>query len=192
MSSLPILRMRAAAFVASGAPVGPITLDVHPGERSARVYASAREASVVALMAAGIVKAGAGSVLVDEFDPRVQSAHCKRIAAFVPHAALVIDESDFEWYITYRAALWNVDPLRALAHARLVLERLEGVHEAFAYPIAGALIASPKILVLDRPQPEYAERILEAAGPRAVFSTHVRERDAAAFASAALVAGRPA
>ncbi len=30
--------------------------------------------------------------------------------------------------------------MRATAHAKLVLERLEGVHEAFAYPLAGALI----------------------------------------------------
>ena len=41
---------------------------------------------------------------------------------------------------------------------------------AFAY--AGALIAAPKLLVLDRPLPAYAERILTAAGPRAIFSTH--------------------
>jgi len=174
--------MRDAVFHASGAPVGPVTLDVYPGERVAAVFSSAREAGAAALMAAGIVKAGSGSVSIAEFDPRVQSAHCKRIAAFVPHAPLLVEESEFGWYIAYRAALWNVDPERAVAHARLVMERLEGVHEAFAYPIAGALIASPKILVLDRPQPEYAQRIIDAAGPRAIFSTHLRESEARAFA----------
>jgi len=178
---MAILRMREACFHARGATVGPVTVDVAPGQRVARVFAGGRDAAVVALMAAGIVKAGGGSVLIGEYDPRVQSAHCKRIAGFVPHAPSSIAESDFERYVAYRAALWNVDPIRAIAHARLLMERLAGMHEAFAYPIAGALIVSPSLLVLDRPQPEYAPQILAAAGGRAVFSTHVSTASAGAF-----------
>lgn len=177
--------MRDACFHARGATVGPVTLDVAPGERVARVCANAREAAFVALMAAGIVKAGSGSVLVGEYDPRVQSVHCKRIAGFVSHAPSTIADTEFERYVAYRAALWNVDPMRAIAHAKLLMERLAGMHEAFAYPIAGALIASPSLLVLDRPQPAYAQQILAAAGPRAVFSTHLSGSSAAAFAAAA-------
>jgi ABC-type taurine transport system ATPase subunit len=179
-----LLRMREAFFDAHGDPVGPITLDVQAGEHAVRVFSSAREATVTALLAAGIVKASRGSILIEHYDPRVQSAHCKRIAAFVPHAPLPLDESDFERYITYRAALWDVDPVRAVAHAKLLLERLEGMHEAFAYAIAGALIAAPKILVLDRPQPAHAAQIVAAAGPRAVFSTHVHPRAGEAFVQA--------
>jgi hypothetical protein len=89
---------------------------------------------------------------------------------------------DFTRYIEYRAALWNVDAVRANAHAKLLLERLEGLHEAFAYPIAAALLASPHLLVLDRPQLAYARTILDAAGPCAVFSTHVDDRTADAYA----------
>jgi len=181
---MPVLRMRDARFFARGAPVGPVTVDVAAGERVARAFPSARDAAITALMACGIVRAGAGSVLVEEYDPRVQGAHCKRVAGFVPHSPLAIDESEFERYVTYRAALWDVDPMRAIAHAKLLLERLDGVHEAFAYPIVGALIASPKLLVLDRPQSAYAGAILAAAGPRAVFSTHVNDDAAAAFAPA--------
>ncbi len=165
--------MREASFAARGATVGPVTLDVGPGERAARVFASAWEANVVALLAAGIVKAGSGCVLLDQYDPRVQSAHCKRIAAFVPHAPLPLDDAEFERYIAYRAALWNVEPVRAVAHAKLLLERLDGMHEAFAFPLAAALVGGPKILVLDRPQPAYVSQIIAAAGPRAIFSTHV-------------------
>lgn len=178
--------MRDASFNASGAAVGPVTLDVQPGERAARVFGSAREANVVALLAAGIVKAGCGCVLIDQFDPRVQSAHCKRIAAFVPHAALPLDESEFEPYIAYRAALWGVETMRAVAHAKLLMERLDGMHEAFAYPLVGALVGSPKLLVLDRPQPAYASYVLAAAGPRAIFSTHVSAAAAAAFCESTL------
>lgn len=181
---MTILRMREACFNARGSPVGPVTVTVEAGERVARVFANGRDAAVVALMAAGIVKAGSGSVLIGEFDPRVQSVHCKRIAGYVAHAASRIADSEFERYVAYRAALWNVDPMRASAHAKLLLERLSGMHEALAYTIAGALISSPTLLVLDRPQPEYAQQIFAAAGPRAVFSTHVSESAADAFAVA--------
>lgn len=181
---MAILRMREACFTARGIPVGPVTVDVAPGERVARVFASGRDAAVVALMAAGVVKAGSGSVLIGEFDPRVQSVHCKRIAGYVAHAPSRIAESEFERYVAYRAALWNVDPMRASAHAKLLMERLNGLHEALAYSIAGALIASPSLLVLDRPQPAYAQQIFAAAGPRAIFSTHLTRAAADAFSAA--------
>jgi ABC-type taurine transport system ATPase subunit len=176
--------MRDARFLARGTGAGPITLDVARGERSARAFASGREASIVAMLAAGIVKASEGSVLLDSYDPRVQPVQCKRIAAFVPHDPLPLVDADFQEYIAYRAALWGIDRARALAHALLIVQRLEGVHEAFAYPIAGALIGAPQLLVLDRPQAAYARCILDAAGPRAVFSTHASEAAAAAFSNA--------
>jgi ABC-type Na+ transport system ATPase subunit NatA len=174
--------MREACFHGSGVCVGPITLELCSGERMARVLESPRNAAALALMAAGVVKASSGQVLIDEYDPRVQPAHCKRITGFVPHDPLTIGELSLEQYITYRAALWSVDRTSALARAKLVLERLEGVHEAFAYPLAGALIAEPQMLVLDRPQPAYAAQILAACGPRALFSTHVNAAGASAFA----------
>ncbi len=175
--------MRDAGFAAAGDPVGPITVEVSAGERVARMCATAREASITALLAAGIVKAGSGIVLIEEYDPRVQPAHCKRIVGFVPHAPLSMNESEFQCYIRYRAALWNVDPIRALAHAKLALERLDGLHEAFAYPVAAALISSPRLLVLDRPQLEHAQRIAAAAGPRSIFSTHQSADSAKAFST---------
>src|SRR6185437_5495542 len=123
-----LLRMREAAFAARGAAAGPIALDVAPGERVARVFAGSREAEIAALMAAGIVKATSGSVLIDQYDPRIQPAHCKRVVAFVPYAPLpLVDDREFERYVAYRAALWNVDATRAVAHARLVLELLHGM-----------------------------------------------------------------
>ena len=180
-----LLRMREAAFAARGAAAGPIALAVAPGERVARVFSTAREAEIVALMAAGIVKATTGSVLIDQFDPRVQPAHCKRVVAYVAHAPLPFrDDGEFERYVAYRAALWNVDPTRAVAHAKLVLERLTGMHEAFAYPLAAALAGSPKLVVLDRPQPAHAAQILAAVGPRATFSSHLDAAGAGVFAPA--------
>jgi hypothetical protein len=178
---MALLRMREATFLAGDTHVGPLTVEVRPGERAAWHFPEARQARVAALLAAGIVKAGSGCVLIEEFDPRVQSTQCKRLAAFVPHDPLPLGESDFERYMLYRAALWGVDAMKALAHAQLLLERLSAMHEAFAYPLVGALIASPKLLVLDRPQPLYAEQILDVAGTRAVVSTHTSPGAAQAF-----------
>ncbi|MGC2633022.1 MAG: hypothetical protein WA215_02300 [Candidatus Cybelea sp.] len=173
--------MRDASFANATARAGPLMLDLEPGGRVALAFLSSQEATIVALMAAGIAKATTGSVLIGDYDPRVQSVHCKRIAGFVPHEPLELDERDFPRYIAYRAALWNIDATAAQASARLLCERLEGMHEAFSYPLIGALVASPQLIVLDRPQPAYAAHILRAVEGRALLSTHAQPSNAAAF-----------
>jgi hypothetical protein len=178
---MQLLRMRDATFANSTAHAGPLTLGLEPGGRVALTLSSSQEATIVALMAAGIAKATTGSVLIGDYDPRVQSVHCKRIAGFVPHEPLQLDERDFPRYIAYRAALWNIDATAAQADARRLCERLEGMHEAFSYPLIGALVASPQLIVLDRPQPAYATQILRAVEGRALLSTHAHASNAAAF-----------
>jgi len=177
--------MRDATFAAGTVSAGPITLDLDPGERTALHCASEKEAAIAALLASAIVKASSGCVLIGDYDPRVQSVHCKRIAALVPHEPFPLDEGEFARYIAYRAALWNVSPQRAHAHAALLRKRLSGMHEAFAYPLIGALIGMPELIVLDRPQPAYAAQILDAIAGRAVFSTHSDAAAARAFAGGA-------
>ena len=180
---MPLLRMRDATFDGGTSSAGPMTLALEEGERAALRCNSPQEAKILALLASGIVKASSGCVLIGDYDPSVQSAACKRIAAFVPHEPFALDEREFARYVAYRAALWKVEPHRARAHAELLRKRLSGMHEAFAYPLIGALIGMPKLLVLDRPQLVYARQILAAAGTRAVFSTHADAASAAAFAS---------
>lgn len=178
----PILRMRDAGVVMDGEIVVPATsLDVANGAHHAHFCSNAREARAVAMLAAGIARCTQGSVLIGEYDPRVQPVHCKRIAAIVAHDPLVMAPSNFMRYIGYRAALWDLDAERARTHAALLLERLGDLHEAFAYPIVAALIAQPQLLVLDRPQLPYAERIGAVAGECAIFSTHVDMECAAAY-----------
>ncbi|MBV8345249.1 MAG: hypothetical protein JO190_09700 [Candidatus Eremiobacteraeota bacterium] len=178
---MPLLRMRSASFRLGSWSVAPVTLDVEPGELAARTFASAREAAVVALMAAGIVKASSGCVLIGDFDPRVQSVHCKRIAGFVPHEPVGLEERDFAAYVAYRAALWNVEARLAFERASALRTALGDMHEAFALPFIGALLAGPELIVLDRPMPAYAERILRVAGGKAVLSTHTNVAAARAF-----------
>jgi hypothetical protein len=178
---MPLLRMRKASFRLGSWSVAPVTLEVYPGELAARTFASPREAAVVALMAAGIAKPSSGGVLIGDYDPRVQSVACKRIAGFVPHEPVSLEERDFRAYVAYRAALWNVDAHLASARASELRAALGDMHEAFAFPLIGALIASPQLIVLDRPVPAYAERILRVAAGRAVFSTHATVAAARAF-----------
>ena len=97
-----------------GAPVGPGDARRAAGERAAlrlRVAAGSRRSWRCWRPASS---RPSGCVLIDEYDPRVQSVHCKRIARFVPHDPLPLDEPGFERYIGYRAALWNIDPVGAV------------------------------------------------------------------------------
>jgi len=169
---MPILRMREASYISRGVTVvPPTTLDVNPADRVTLRVSSARAAEALAMMAAALVLATGGSVQIGEYDPRVQPAHCKRIVGFVPHDPLPLREMGFDRYIQYRAALWDIDRERARAVASVLLERLSDLHEAFAYPLVGALVANPAMLVLDRPQPAYRDAIAAAAGPCAIFET---------------------
>jgi hypothetical protein len=178
---MPLLRMRDASFTSAAVCAGPVTLEMPPGQCAALTFATPEEATAVALMAAGIVRASQGCVLVGDYDPRVQSVHCKKIAGFVPHEPLHLDERDFLRYVGYRAALWEIDARLARTRAQALREQLEGVHEAFAFPLIGALIAGPRLLVLDRPQRAYARQTLAVAQGCAVLSTHLQAADAREF-----------
>ena len=177
MLSMHILRMRDAAYARRGETiVAPTSLDLGPGHRLTHVAANAREARGLAMLAAGLARATAGSVSIGEYDPRVQPAHCKRIAAFVAHDPLPLSQIDTAHYIAYRAALWDIDPDDARVRAQALLERLAPMHEAFAFPIAAALVPSPHLLVLDRPQAAFVPQILAAAAGCAVLVVRAEER----------------
>jgi ABC-type multidrug transport system ATPase subunit len=152
--------------------VEPTTLRVAPGERVERTCAEGKTAEALAMMAAALLMPTAGTVLVGEYDPRVQPVHCKRIAAFVPHDPLPLSHIGPDRFIAYRAALWGIEIDRARTRARALLERLGGMHEAFAYPIVAAILPSPQVLVLDRPQRSDVDLIARVAEPAAVFAVY--------------------
>lgn len=176
--------MRQAALSRQGhAPVGPITLALGEGESLAYACEGEHAASSVALMAAGLVKPVSGRVFIAAFDPRIQPVQVKRIVGYVPHEAVPHDFHSFAKYIEFRAALWGLPRAQSIVRARSLLAQLDGVHEAFAYPLIGALLSEPRLLVLDRPQAAYAEQIRRAAKDCAIFSTHADQRDADRFAA---------
>ena len=186
---MALLEMRDAAFDVRGAEiVSPTTIALGEGERLGYACSTERSAAIVAMMAAGIARPSSGSVFIGAFDPRIQPVQVKRIAGYVPHEAVPHEFSSFARYVEYRAALWGLPRAQTVVHARLLLERLEGVHEAFAYPLVGALLAVPRLLVLDRPQAAYAAQIVSAAGACALFSTHTSQRDAQRFLERSMAA----
>lgn len=174
--------MRDAAFTRNGSELlAPTTLSLDEGLQLAYACPTERSSATLALIAAGIVRPTSGQVFIGAFDPRIQPVQVKRITGYVPHEAVAHEFSTFTSYVEYRAALWGLPRAQTVIRARALLERLEGVHEAFAYPLIGALIAAPRLLVLDRPQAAYAPQILGAANNCAIFSTHTSQREAQRF-----------
>lgn len=168
-----VLQMNAASFAQGGRlVVQPQSFGIVDGQRMARIYPTAEAASVIALMAGGLVKATNGSVFIGAFDPRIQPVQAKKIAALVPYAPLTFEFPSLDRYIEYRAALWGLPIDESVVRARRVCEQLEGIHAAFAYPLAAALMAQPRLLVLDRPQAAYAAQIATVAKYCAIFSSH--------------------
>jgi ABC-type taurine transport system ATPase subunit len=182
-----LLEMRGAAYARAGRTIVPATtLTLGESERIAHACGDGESAAIIALLAAGLVKPSSGRVFVAAFDPRIQPVQVKRIVGYVPHEALQHDFPSFTRYIEFRATLWGLPRAQSVVRARALLARLDGVHEAFAYPLVGALLSAPRLLVLDRPQAAFAQQILDVAGDCAIFSTHVSERDAQRFAMQAV------
>jgi ABC-2 type transport system ATP-binding protein len=162
-----------ASFTRRGEPiVEPTTLRLAPGERTERTCSGPQAAEALAMMGAALLRPTSGSVLIGEFDPRVQPVHCKRIAGFVPHDPLPLSPIGADRFIAYRAALWGIDAERARARTRELLAQLTGMHEAFVYPIVAAMLPAPQLLVLDRPQPGDVDLIARVAAPAAVFAVY--------------------
>ena len=179
---MALLEMREAAYMHRNTSiVAPVTLALEEHARCAFACENGEAAAVLALMAAGLARPTSGTIFIAAFDPRIQPVQVKRIVGYVPYELVPHEFSSFNRYIEYRAALWGLPRAQSVVHARSLLSKLEGVHEQYAYPLAGALLALPRLLVLDRPQAVYAPQILAAAQRCAIFSTHASERDAQRF-----------
>jgi len=117
-------------------------LSLDEGEQLAYPCPTGRSAATLALIAAGIVRPSSGRVFIGAFDPRIQPVQVKRMTGYVPHDAVVQEFTTLTRYVEYCAALWGLPRDETVVRARALLERLDGVHEAFAYPLIGALVAA--------------------------------------------------
>lgn len=177
--------MRDALYArANSTLAGPLTLSLPQGAAYALSCASENGCAAAALMAAGILAPTSGTLFVGGFDPRIQPVQVKRIAGYVPHEPVPNLFPSFERYVQYRAALWGLEYARAIERARNLLDMLGDLHEAFAYPLVGALLPRPRLLVLDRPQAASAGAIARAAHGCAILSTHRSRQEARCFRAA--------
>jgi ABC-type Na+ transport system ATPase subunit NatA len=169
---MPILDMRAATFCRSGATLlAPVTVVLNESERIALTCETALAAGIAARLAAGIIKCTSGVVFVGNFDPKIQPVQVKRLVGFwgrdrarrLPPARA---------YFSYRAALWELDREAALRRGAELLKIFDGLPCDQALELAGALLARPRLVVLDRPADDVRDAAAAAAPEAALFTAY--------------------
>ena len=148
-----------AAFERDGALlVPPFSLDLAPGERAALGFPDARAAKIAARMLAAIVKPTRGTLLIGDFDPRVQPVQAKRLVGFVPAIGEPAAPPCREGAIGVCAALFEVPLEVARSRVGAVLDALAADDEV-SFAIALALMRPLQLLVVDRPPPDRIKRL---------------------------------
>ena len=168
---MPTLDMRAATFGRDQIIVAPVNIALDEGEQFDVVCDSDLAASVLARLAAGIIKCTTGTVFIGNFDPKIQPVQVKRLVGFVPrdHFGVLPDRAA---YFSYRAALWEIEKRQAIARGESLLQRFDGLPAEQALLLAGALLHRPHLLVLDRPTSLVRSAAEDAAGEAALFAAY--------------------
>jgi hypothetical protein len=174
----PLLRAVGAGFRrGDDLIVPPFTIEARSTDRATIAFSDARSAKVAARMAAGIVRATCGTLLIGDYDPRIQPVHAKRLTGYVPY------NGDFGWHprslggrrdaldtpreaIDLHAALFEIPKVEARRRAYAMLEAI-GWSDGVTLAVALALMRPIALLVLDRPAASTLSR-LEDVVPRSV------------------------
>ncbi len=176
---MPILQIRDVTFVRDDVRLlQSVNIALESGRRETYVCAEAFHASLLARVAAGIVKPARGNVFIGDYDPAIQPVQAKRLVGFVPASLPAVGPRAFESYIRYRAALWSIEPALAMQRARHALFLLEPAYDRFAAALAGALISAPPLVVIDQPPRSPVAAAAQAIGAAAIFTTHACAEDA--------------
>lgn len=179
---MPVLQIRDATFVRGGVTIIPsLSMYVEQRERESDVRRDPVAASLVARIAAGIVRPTTGKVFISDYDPVIQPVQAKRLVGFVSASLFEKQLGGLEQYVWYRAALWSIRYDLALERARCALRALRHTEPAFARALAGALIAAPALIVLDQPPSGAAPEVLAAVGDASLVTTHASAEDGQAW-----------
>lgn len=175
---MAVLAMRDVMFARGGVTiVRSLHITVERGQHVTHVRDDSSAASLVAQMAAGIVKPTQGTVLISDYDPAIQPVQAKRLVGFVPSSLPAKRLAGFEPYIRYRAALWSIASDVALQRARIAMSVLVHLERSFARALAGALVSAPSLIVIDQPPENTVAAILAAIGNAALLTTHTCKQD---------------
>ena len=143
--------------------VDGLTLQVRSGEFYALLGPNGAGKTTTLRMVAGLLKPDAGSIRICGIDIAADPTAAKQQMAWVSDEPILYDRlTPFE-YLEFIAALWGMDANIAQEHARELLailelephihERCEGFSKGMRQKVtlAGALIHSPKLIILDEP-----------------------------------------
>ena len=163
-SRTAVLRAVEATFIRDGRTyVEPFSVELGSGESATLTCRDATSARIAARIAAGIVKTTSGTLLVCEFDPRIQPVQAKRLTGYVP-AQGAFGDSDAASRATrdditeLHAALFEVPNDEAQRRVRATLAALNG-EDPECFAVALALMRPISLLVMERPSETLAARV---------------------------------
>jgi ABC-2 type transport system ATP-binding protein len=191
------LRIRDLRKSFGRAAVDGLDLSIAPGELYALLGPNGAGKTTTLRMVAGLLQPDAGSVEIFGIDAIANPIEAKRITAWLPDEPMLYDKLDALEYLEFIAGLWGMRADEAEREAQSLLEildlwqhrheRCEGFSRGMKQKLAlaGALIHSPKLLMLDEPltgldaaiarqvKDLLAERV--KAGAAIVLTTHILE-----------------
>ena len=177
------------------AAVDRLTIAVAAGEFYALLGPNGAGKTTTLRMIAGLLAPDAGTIEIFGIDLREAPRDAKRVVAYVPDEPMLYDKLTPIEYLELIAALWDVEPARARDESTRLLELLglmphamqrcetfsRGMRQKLV--LAGALIRSPRLLILDEPltgldaeAARLAKNLLNAhveAGGSVILTTHI-------------------
>jgi len=177
--------------------VDHLDLDIPAGEFHALLGPNGAGKTTTLRIAAGLLKADAGSIAIFGHDVVADAIAAKQVTAFLPDDPLLYGKLNSLEYLEFVAGLWRIDaPVAATRAEDLLkwldlwenqLEYIEGFSRGMRQKLAlaGALIHEPKLLILDEPltglDAHAAKSVKDmlvdyvARGNTVVLTTHILE-----------------
>ena len=196
MTSALRIHQLAKRFAGSDrAAVDGLTIDVAAGEFYALLGPNGAGKTTTLRMIAGLLAPDAGTIEIFGIDLREAPRDAKRVVAYVPDEPMLYDKLTPIEYLELIAALWDIEPARARDESTRLLELLglmphamqrcetfsRGMRQKLV--LAGALVRSPRLLILDEPltgldaeAARLAKNLLNAhveAGGSVILTTHI-------------------
>ena len=168
-----VLRVSEARFVRDGCElVAPFSIALGAGERATVIQPNEKAAKIAARIAAAIVKPTCGSVVVGDFEARVQPAQAKRLVGFVAACGFAGGTRNLEREVRFRADVWGLDAATLRRNAEIVYAALEPLATtAYARAVALALAPDVAAIVLEQPPLGIADVLVNLRPRAALLST---------------------
>jgi ABC-2 type transport system ATP-binding protein len=195
--SAAALRIRDLRKSFGRAAVDGLDLSIEAGELYALLGPNGAGKTTTLRLVAGLLPADSGSIEIFGIDAIMRPVEAKRITAWLPDEPMLYDKLDPLEYLEFVAGLWGMRSVEAerSAHALLEMldlwqhrhERCEGFSRGMKQKLAlaGALIHSPKLLMLDEPLTgldaaiarQVKDLLVERvrAGAAIILTTHILE-----------------